>query len=78
MTEGVEKALVADLVPEEHRGTAYGLFNAIVGVAILPASIIAGVLWQAFGYDVAFLYGAVLAIIGAVMLSFVKFPHPQR
>ncbi len=77
MTEGVQKALVADLVPEEHRGTAYGLFNATVGLAILPASIIAGILWEMFDHQAAFLYGASLAVVGSVMLSFVKFPHAK-
>ena len=77
MTEGVQKALVADLVPEQHRGTAYGLFNATVGLALLPASIIAGLLWEAFDHRIAFLFGASLAVVGSVMLSFVKFPHAK-
>lgn len=77
MTEGVQKALVADLVPDEHRGTAYGLFNATIGVAVLPASIVAGALWEAFDPQAAFLYGAALAVIGAIMLSFVRFPHAR-
>lgn len=77
MTEGVQKALVADLVPEQHRGTAYGLFNATVGLALLPASIIAGLLWEAFDHRIAFLFGASLAVVGSVMLSFVRFPHAK-
>ena len=43
---GASSALVADLVPERLRGTAYGIFNAALGVAALPASVIAGVLWD--------------------------------
>jgi MFS family permease len=77
MTEGVQKALVADLVPEQQRGTAYGLFNATIGFAVLPASIIAGALWQMFDHQTAFLYGAALAVVGSVMLSFVRFPHAK-
>ena len=77
MTEGVQKALVADLVPDEHRGTAYGLFNATIGLGVLPASVVAGALWEASGPETAFLYGAALAIIGAIMLSFVRFPHAR-
>ena len=45
LTEGVAKALVADLVPAEKRGTAYGLFNAAIGLTAFPASFIAGILW---------------------------------
>ncbi len=45
-TEGTAKALVADLVGAEQRGTAYGVYNAAVGIMALPASVIAGVLWQ--------------------------------
>jgi MFS family permease len=77
-TEGVAKALVADLVAPEHRGTAYGVYNAAVGLAALPASVIAGVLWQGvggwsgFGPSAPFYFGAMLALaasgclIGAV------------
>src|SRR5512134_1016874 len=48
-TEGAARALVADLVPQEQRGTAYGLFNAAIGITALPASLIAGLLWQGAG-----------------------------
>ena len=49
LTEGVAKAYVADLVPADRRGHAYGVYNAAVGLAALPASLIAGVLWQGLG-----------------------------
>ena len=48
-TEGVAKALIADLVPAPQRGTAYGLFNAAIGITALPASLLAGLLWQGAG-----------------------------
>src|SRR5260221_7095942 len=48
-TDGVARALVGDLVPEAQRGTAYGVFNAAVGIAVLPASVLAGILWQGIG-----------------------------
>ncbi len=66
--EGTARALVADLVPPQTRGTAYGLYNAAVGLAALPASILAGVLWhgvgawQGFGPSAPFLAGAALAV----------------
>lgn len=74
MAEGTAKALVADLVPSEQRGTAYGLYNAAVGLAALPASALAGVLWQGvgawsgFGPAAPFFFGAALALISTVMI----------
>jgi MFS family permease len=74
LTEGVAKAFVADLVPSERRGTAYGVYNAAVGITAFPASLIAGMLWQGvgswtgFGPSAPFLFGAVLAAVAVVML----------
>ena len=68
-TEGTAKALVADLVPDAQRGGAYGLFNAAVGIMALPASVIAGILWQGigawtgFGPSAPFFFGAIMAIL---------------
>ncbi len=72
-TEGTAKALVADLVRPEQRGTAYGLYNAAVGLAALPASLIAGVLWQGlgawsgFGAAAPFLFGAGMALGAGIL-----------
>jgi MFS family permease len=68
MTEGTEKALVADLVPAERRGTAFGWFNAALGLGALPASVVFGVVWQRFGAETAFLMGAALASFAAMLL----------
>jgi MFS family permease len=68
LTEGVAKALVADIVPQEQRGTAYGLFNAAIGFSALPASLIAGVLWQVISPAAPFVFGASLAIIAGFLL----------
>jgi len=72
LTEGVEKAFVADLVAPEERGAAYGIFNGAVGLAVLPASLIAGMLWQAYGPAAPFLFGSVVAMIAAIALRGVK------
>jgi MFS family permease len=61
--EGVARAFVADLVPEEKRGTAYGLYHGVVGLTLLPASLIAGWLWQAYSPAAPFYFGAGLAFI---------------
>jgi MFS family permease len=71
MTEGVEKALVADLVPADVRGAAFGWYNLTIGLAALPASLLFGGLWQAYGAAVAFVTGASLALVAAVGLMFV-------
>ncbi|MBI3763859.1 MAG: MFS transporter [Chloroflexi bacterium] len=81
MTEGVAKAFVADLVRPEQRGTAYGLFNAAVGLTAFPASFIAGVLWQGafrwqgFGPSAPFWFGSALALLATGLLVFAL---PQR
>jgi MFS family permease len=73
LTEGASRAFVADLVPQAQRGTAYGLFHAGIGLAALPASLIAGILWQGFGSWMGlgpaapFYFGAFMAVV-AVML----------
>ena len=63
VVEGVARAFVADLVPEEKRGTAYGLYHGVVVLTLLPASLIAGWLWQAYSPAAPFYFGAGLAFI---------------
>ncbi len=73
LSEGASRAFVADLVPQEQRGTAYGLFHAGVGLAALPASLIAGILWQGLGGWMGlgpaapFLFGAFLALFAVLL-----------
>jgi MFS family permease len=73
---GTTKAMVADLVPAELRGTAYGTYNATMGLLDLPASLIAGLLWQGFGAPAPFLFGAGLALLAAILM-FVWKPASQ-
>jgi len=71
--EGVTKALVGDLTDPAERGTAYGAYNTAIGLAALPASLIAGVLWQGiggwmgFGASAPFLFGALMALLALVL-----------
>ena len=73
LTEGVAKAYVADIVPASQRGRAYGAFSAAVGLAALPASVIAGVLWQGlgpwhgFGPSAPFYFGAAMALLACLL-----------
>ncbi|MEP6719521.1 MAG: MFS transporter [bacterium] len=66
--EGAEKALVADLVPPEKRGTAFGLYNLAFGITVLPASLLMGALWDWRGPQTAFIVSAVLGSTAALLL----------
>lgn len=63
VVEGVARAFVADLVPAEKRGTAYGLYHGVVGLTLLPASLLAGWLWSAISPAAPFYLGAGLAFL---------------
>lgn len=67
-TEGVEKALLADLAPVNLRGTVIGLHTTFVGLALLPASLLAGVLWDFLGATTPFYFGASMGLLAAVGL----------
>ena len=69
MTQGVLLAMVADRVPENLRGTAFGFLNLLVGVALLPASLLAGWLWQAVSPGAAFAVGSGFAVAAIILLS---------
>jgi len=72
-TEGAAKALIADLVPADQRGKAYGIYNAAIGLTAFPASLIAGLLWQGsfgwsgFGPSAPFFFGAGMALTAGVL-----------
>lgn len=72
-TEGTARALVADIVPQDRRGAAYGLYNAAIGIMALPASFIAGVLWQGIGTwaglgpSAPFYFGAAMALAAGIV-----------
>jgi MFS family permease len=68
MTQGLLATLVADAAPANLRGTAFGVFNLVSGLALLAASIVAGALWDAFGSRVTFLAGAGVAAITVLAL----------
>jgi len=74
MAYGTTRAMVADIVPPHLRGTAYGTYNAMLGILDFPASFIAGILWQGvgpwqgFGPSAPFLFGAVMAFLAAGLM----------
>lgn len=77
MTEGTEKALVADIVPRVRRGAAFGWYNLAIGLGALPASLIFGRIWDRSGSASAFVFGATLALIAALMMAFVAPASPR-
>ncbi len=70
LTEGGERALVANLVPPHLRGTAYGIYHFSIGLSTLPASLLMGFLWETFSAETAFRFGAILALAAAGLLWF--------
>lgn len=70
LTEGAERALIADQVPESQLGTAYGAYYLVKGLLLLPASLGFGLLWQHAGHGVAFVVGGLLAFVALVLLRF--------
>jgi MFS family permease len=75
LTEGTERAMVADLVGRDRRGTAFGWYNLAIGIGALPASLLFGVVWDRFGPAAAFDVGAALAVAAAVVLVAVRAPE---
>jgi MFS family permease len=78
LTEGVEKAFVADMVTDEKRGTAYGFYNLAYGITVLPASLLFGFLWDRFGVETAFGVSASISILAAILLLGIKSKKEAR
>lgn len=70
MISGVERAFISEISPKELTGTMLGLHSTVVGLALLPASAIAGVLWNSFGAEVPFIFGACMSLLAACILLF--------
>ena len=71
-------ALVADIAPPELRGAAFGMFNLASGLALLVGSVLAGVLWDAYGPPATFLAGAIFAVVTLLGVLWVKPRQPQH
>jgi MFS family permease len=77
-TEGVEKALVADLAPHNREGTAFGWFNLIAGIMLLPASLIFGWMYEVFSPMAAFFFSASCALLSALGMMWIFFDKKSR
>jgi MFS family permease len=78
LTEGVEKAWIADLAPAGARGTAFGVYNAALGVGGLLSSLMVGVIWTRVSPHAAFLTGAALALVAIGLLYSLFSPQPHE
>jgi MFS family permease len=76
LTEGVEKALLADIAGPEERGAAFGWYHCAIGIGALPASLLFGVVWETWGAAAAFSLGAGLAGVAALLLLLLPMPRP--
>jgi MFS family permease len=76
LTDGVQRAYLATLVPEERKATGFGFFHLVVGAAILPASVMAGLLWDHIGPAAPFWFGAGTASLSAI--TFIRLSRRRR
>jgi len=71
LTEGIQKAFLATIIPPDFKATAFGVYNTAVGLAIFPASVIGGYLWDKYGPHATFYYGTFTAFTSAVLFLIV-------
>jgi MFS family permease len=67
-TDGIQKAFISDLVDRNKKGTGLGIYNALAGITLLPASLIAGLLYDKINSHVPFYFGAVMALLSAILM----------
>jgi len=78
-TEGVAKAFVADMVGADARGRAYGIYNTTIGIIALPASLIAGMLWDKVSPATPFFFGGIISLVATLCLGvFLLFPSETK
>ncbi|MEK7066203.1 MAG: MFS transporter, partial [Patescibacteria group bacterium] len=76
--EAVGRAIVSDLVEEKYRSTAYGLYNALNGFALLPASVIFGIIWDKSGPLEAFYYSSLMSLIALIVFGGLRLNHHRK
>jgi MFS family permease len=69
-TDGIQKAFVSDIIDKNKQGTGLGIYNALLGVTLLPASLIAGLLYDKVNSSIPFYFGAITAMVSAIMMFF--------
>jgi MFS family permease len=78
-TDGIQKAFISDITDKNKQGTGLGIYNALLGITLLPASLIAGVLYDKVNSRVPFYFGAATALLsGLLMLIFIRLNRKQE
>ncbi len=78
LLEGSQRSMIADLVPAARRATAYGMYYTVVGLALLPASVVAGAVWDRLGAPAALGLDAALALVAALLFALLLPPRAER
>jgi MFS family permease len=78
-TDGIQKAFVSDFLDKNKQGTGLGIYNALLGITLLPASIIAGILYDKVNSSVPFYFGAATALLSALLMLvfYLRKPKPS-
>ena len=74
LSEGAERALISDYASPDERGTAFGWYHLVSGIAAIPAGLLFGVIWHVFGAAAAFLFASLLALLAIVLLRLWAWP----
>ena len=77
-TDGIQKALVSDIIDKDKKGTGLGIYNALLGITLLPASLIAGVLYDKVNSGAPFYFGAVMALLASIMMIIFSKLYPKK
>lgn len=78
VSEGQQRAFVATLLPDNAKGTGYGVYHTVIGLITLPSSFIAGLLWDMKGPQATFLFGTATAIIASILFLIYFIPSAGR
>lgn len=68
LTDGTQKAMISDIVSKDMKGTGFGIYHAILGITLLPASLIAGLLYDHVNSNAPFYFGSTMALIAALLM----------
>jgi MFS family permease len=77
-TDGIQKAFISDIIDKNKQGTGLGIYNALLGITLLPASLIAGLLYDKVNSRIPFYFGAVTAVISAILMLFFALDNIKR
>jgi len=78
MTDSSQKAMISDIVSKEVKGTAYGIYHAVLGITLLPASLIAGVLYDKVNANAPFYFGSAMAILATILMIIYSLTYKKR